>query len=228
MLSSLVDDQGRPAIPGLSDRVRALSSRERSDLEGLTFDEAVYRRQSRLLAGAHITGGPGTVYEKMWRLPSIAVNAIEASSRKQAANIINDVAWARVGIRIVPDMDPDETLELLTKHLERQAPWGVQVSVKPESPSRWWRTDRSGPVFEAALAALEKGYGRKPAVTGAGGSIPFVQTITETLGGVPALLFGVGDPFAANHSENESLVIADWESACRSLVHLFAELGERG
>jgi len=62
-------------------------------------------------------------------------------------------------------------------------------------------------------------------IIGAGGSIPFVQTITETLGGVPALLVGVGDPYAAAHSENESLVIADWESACRSMIHLFAELG---
>lgn len=227
MLATLVDDQGRPAIPGLMDRVRALSPRDRAHLDTLPFDEATYRRQARLLAGADIIGGPGTVYEKMWLRPSIAVNAIEASSRKQAANIINDVAWARVGIRIVPDMDPLETLELLKNHLLKQAPWGVQVEVKQESPSRWWKTDTDGPVFDAARAALEKGYGRKPAITGAGGSIPFVQTITDALGGVPALLFGVGDPYAGNHSENESLVIADWESACRSIIHLFAELGGR-
>jgi len=227
MLATLVDDQGRPAIPGLQDKVRALSPRDKASLDNLPFDEAVYRKQSRILEGADIIGGPGTVYEKMWYRPSITVNAIEASSRKQAANIINDAAWARVGIRIVPDMDPVETLGLLKNHLVQQAPWGVQVTVSPESPSRWWRTDTDGPVFEAALKALELGYGRKPVITGAGGSIPFVQTITEALGGVPALLFGVGDPYAANHSENESLVIADWESACRSLIHLFAELGER-
>jgi len=227
MLATLVDDQGRPAIPGLLDKVRTLSPRDRAGLDRLPFKESVYRNQSRLLDNASIIGGPGSVYEKMWHRPSIAVNAIEASSRKQAANIINDVAWARVGIRIVPDMDPAETLKLLTDHLVKLAPWGVQVTVNPESPSRWWRTDTDGPVFEAALQALEKGYGRKPVVTGAGGSIPFVQTITDTLGGVPALLFGVGDPYAGNHSENESLVIADWESACKSLIHLFAELGDR-
>jgi acetylornithine deacetylase/succinyl-diaminopimelate desuccinylase-like protein len=227
MLATLVDDQGRPAVPGILDSVRPLTPREKASVDSLPFHEAVYRKQSRILDGVHIIGGPGTVYEKMWHRPSIAVNAIEASSRKQAANIINDVAWARVGIRIVPDMDPCATLKLLEGHLLQQAPWGVQVTVSPESPSRWWRTDTGGPVFEAALAALEKGFGRKPVITGAGGSIPFVQTITETLGGVPALLFGVGDPYAANHSENESLVITDWESACRSLIHLFAELGER-
>ena len=226
MLATLVDAQGIPAIPGMLDKVKPISSRDKKDLDDLPFSEPVYRKQSKLLDSVSITGGPGTVYEKMWYRPSIAVNAIEASSRKQAANIINDVAWARIGIRIVPDMDPQRTLELLKGHLMKEAPWGTQVTVTPESPSRWWRTDTDGPVFEAALKALEKGYGRKPAIIGAGGSIPFVRTITETLGSVPALLFGVGDPYSAAHSENESLVIADWESACRSMIHLFAELGD--
>ena len=224
MLASLVDEQGRPAIPGLLDKVRKLTSEEKAALDGLPFDEALYRKQANILKGGAIIGGEGTVYEKMWHRPSIAVNAIEASSRKQAANIINDVAWARVGIRIVPDMDPEETLAMLKDHLRKQAPWGVQVKLEAESPSRWWRTDTRGPLFAAALAALENGYGKKPAIIGAGGSIPFVQTMSDALGGAPALLFGVGDPYTAAHSENESLLISDWEKGCRSLIHLFTGL----
>jgi len=227
MIATLADEQGRPAIPGLLDAVRPLSPAEQKALDGLPFQESVYRDQSNLLHGVRVIGGPGSVYEKMWHRPSIAVNAIEASSRKQAANIINDVAWARIGIRTVPDMDPQETLRQLREHLLRSAPWGVQVTIEPETPSRWWRTDTSGPEFQAALRALELGYGRKPVVTGAGGSIPFVQTITEALNGAPALLFGVGDPYTAAHSENESLLITDWEKGCRSLIHLFAELSKQ-
>jgi len=227
MLAGLVDDKGQPSIPGLMDKVRILSPGEKADLNALPFKESLYRKQSKILDNVRIIGGEGSVYEKMWYRPSIAVNAIEASSRRQAANIINDSAWARVGIRIVPDMDPLETLDLLKKHLMRHAPpWGVEVRIEQESPSRWWRTDTRGPVFEAARTALEKGYGRKPVIVGAGGSIPFVQTITEALGGIPALLFGVGDPYTAAHSENESLLISDWESGCRSLIHLFAELSD--
>ena len=225
MLATLVDDHGRPAIPGLMDKVRTLSPSDKIGLANLPFHEDLYRRQTRLLNGAQITGGEGSVYEKMWHRPSIAVNVIEASSRKQASNIVNDMVYARVGIRIVPDMDPLETLELLKKHLLKHAPWGVQVTIEPETPSRWWRTETSGKVFEAALTALERGYRKKPAVVGAGGSIPFVQTITDALGGAPALLFGVGDPYTAAHSENESLLISDWEKGCQSLIHLFALLG---
>ena len=226
MLAGLVDDQGKPSIPGLLDKVRRLSPTERASLNALPFKETLYRKQSKILPGVQIIGGEGSVYEKMWHQPSIAVNAIEASSRRQAANIINDSAWARVGIRIVPDMDPAETLDLLKAHLTRHAPWGVEVMIEQESPSRWWSTDTNGPVFEIAFAALAKGYGKKPAVVGAGGSIPFVQTITEALGGIPALLFGIGDPYTAAHSENESLLISDWEKGCRSLIHLFAALSD--
>ncbi len=226
MLASLVDDQGKPAVAGMLDKVRAMSPQEQADLNKLPYTEATYRKQSKLLEGVRITGGAGPVYEKMWHQPSIAVNAIEASSRKQAANIINDAAWARVGVRTVPDMDAEETLKLLREHLLKQAPWGVQVTINPESPSRWWSTDTTGPVFGAARKALEKGYGKKPAIVGAGGSIPFVQTITDALGGAPALLFGVGDPYSAAHSENESLLISDWEKGCLSLILLLSELAE--
>jgi acetylornithine deacetylase/succinyl-diaminopimelate desuccinylase-like protein len=227
MLASLVDEKGRPAIKGLVDKVRPLSPEERTALERLPYKESLYRKQAKLLDGVKTTNGGSSVYEKMWYQPSIAVNAIEASSRRQAANIINDRAWARIGIRIVPDMDPLETLKLLTDHLMKSAPWGVQVKIEPESPSNWWRTETRGPAFEAAAAAIEKGYGRKPAIVGAGGSIPFVRTITESLGKVPALLFGVGDPYSAAHSENESLPIDDWESACQGIIHLFSELAEK-
>jgi len=226
MIASLIDDAGSPAVPGLSDTVRSLSSADKANLDTLPFNEASYRKYSKLLEGTKIIGGDGSVYEKMWYRPSIAVNAIEASSRKQAANIINDVAWARIGVRIVPDMDPGITLSLLTSHLKKHAPWGVEVHIQPETPSQWWKTDTKGPVFEAALRSLEKGYGRKPIVAGAGGSIPFVQTITEALGGAPALLFGVGDPFTAAHSENESLLISDWEKGCCSIINLLARFSE--
>lgn len=225
MLASLVDQDGRLAIPGLLEKARRPSPKEKALIEDLPYQEGVFRKQAGLLDSVSIIGGDGSVYEKMWRRPSVAINAIEASSRRQAANIINDSAWARLGIRIVPEMDPIETLELLKAHLVKNAPWGVHVEITPESPSHWWTADPDSPAIEAAIHALEQGYGRRPAIVGAGGSVPFVRTITDMMGGIPAILLGVGDPYSSAHSENESLLLSDWEKACRSLIHLFAELG---
>lgn len=224
MLAGLVDKQGRPAIKGLMKRVRRPRRKELAVIEALPFDEGLFREQSGIIEQAALTGGTAPAYAKMWYLPSIAVNAIEVSSRSQAANIISDTAWARLGVRIVADMDPDETLELLSAHLRKHAPWGVEVVIEPEPSATWWRTDENTPAFRSAMRALEKGYGRKAVKVGSGGSIPLVALLTEALGGIPALLIGVEDPSSNPHSENESLHVGDWKKVCRSLIHLFDEL----
>jgi len=59
----------------------------------------------------------------MWHRPSIAVNAIQASSRKQASNIINDSAWARSASGSSRTWTPGDA-DLLQDHLKKQAPWG--------------------------------------------------------------------------------------------------------
>ncbi len=59
MIATLVDDEGRPAVPGLLDRVRKLAPSERAALDALPFDEALYRKQSTLLAGGGVIGGTG-------------------------------------------------------------------------------------------------------------------------------------------------------------------------
>ncbi len=224
MIASLVDDNGEIAIPGIQEQVRPLTPEEQAAFRGLPYDHKQFRDQAGLVPSATVTGGKGTVWEKMWRKPSLAVNAIQASSRRDARNIICDSAWAKVGIRIVPDMSPDETARLLTAALKRAVPWGLEVTVTGEGGGNWWYTDPSHPMFQAAFRALEAGYGRKAEIIGAGGSIPFVEPFARELGGVPALLIGVEDPYTNAHGENESLHLGDWASSIKSAIHLYSEI----
>jgi acetylornithine deacetylase/succinyl-diaminopimelate desuccinylase-like protein len=222
ILATLTNEDGTIALPGLYDKVRRLSPAESRAIAALS-DEAQFRQQTGLVAGAQLLGGRPP-WEMIWWQPSLSINAIQASSRKDARNIINESAWARVGIRIVPDLVAEEVQAQLVAHLREAAPWGLEVVVRPESAAGWWCTDPAHPAFQAAFRALEKGYGRAAVTIGCGGSIPFVEPFSRELGGVPALLIGVEDPYTNAHSENESLHLDDWRKSVRSAIHLYEEL----
>lgn len=228
MLATVTDTEGRLVVPGIWDQVRPLSDKDEKAMGELPFELLEFRTQAGLLPQTRfLPARDGTVkpLAQMWREPSFSINAIQASTRTGAANIINDSAWAKIGVRIVPDMDPQKTLQLLTDHLKRVAPWGVEVHFHIDALNRAWGTVPTGKAFDAALRALEKGYGRKPVLMGCGGTIPFVEPLSDALGGAPALLIGVEDPYTNAHSENESMDLADFEKAIRAMIHFYAEMG---
>jgi acetylornithine deacetylase/succinyl-diaminopimelate desuccinylase-like protein len=223
MLASLVNDDGSVNLPGIRDKVRPLTDAEKKDIAALPTDEAKFREQAGLLPGVQLLGGAHP-WQVNWRQPSVAVNAFAASNREHARNIINESAWARVGIRIVPDLDAEWVLQKLTEQLKKAAPWGVQVEIHSHAANGWWYTDPAHPAFQAAFRALKKGYGTEGITMGCGGSIPFVEPFARELGGVPALLIGVEDPYTNAHSENESMHIGDFGKAIKSAIYLYEEL----
>jgi acetylornithine deacetylase/succinyl-diaminopimelate desuccinylase-like protein len=226
MLATLVDENGQIAVKGLLEQVGPLSPEQRQNLEKLGEDEKEFRKQSGLLDHVPLLKGPGSIKEKIWFRPSITVNALEASSRKQAANIIVDGAWAKVSVRLVPDMNPKKVFELVKAHLEANCPFGLKVEVEADGLGSWWKTETKHPAFATILKAMKEEWNAEPVLMGCGGSIPFVQPFSNALGGAPALLIGVEDPYTAAHSENESLHLGVFEKSIRSCIRFFGMASE--
>lgn len=226
ILASLTDARGNINIPGMMDDVRPLTS-----LEKKSFSEIKMGRLVREAAGL-LEQVPFPVQEQdmahhLWRKPSLSINAIESGSKKLVSNVIQDGAWARVSIRIVPDMKPEKVVAQLTEHLKKSCPMGLKLTVTPEATGNWWAIkDLNDPVYQIAARSLEKGYGHTTQFIGCGASIPFVQPLSDELGGIPAILVGVEDPYTNAHSENESLNLSDFRKTLLGQIHMLADLAK--
>ncbi len=224
MIASVVDAKGRMAIAGIYRDVKKPAKASEASLNALKLTEKTFREQSGLFKSTRLMVNRKDILRSNWYAPSFSVNAIQASSKKDCANIINDMAWAHMGIRVVCGMDPKKTLARLKKHLQLRAPWGVKVEFSNETASPSWTTNTKALAFTAARSALKKGYGKTAVDMGCGGSIPFVGPFAKALKGAPALLIGVEDPLSNPHSENESLHLGMFQKAIASAVHLYAEI----
>ena len=229
VLSRLCWEDGPVPIHGFYDSVKPLTDSERTVIESLPVDSDALRKSLGVPDHVKFALQKGkSIYEQTWRHPAVTVIAIEASNIKGASNQVLPTASALVSCRIVPDQDPKHVEELLRKALSADAPWGVEVKVTAHGSSvDWWMTDPKGPAFEAAIAALEKGFKAKPVGIGCGGTIGFVRPLVELLGGAPALLLGIEDPDSNAHAPNESLHEGDWIKLIKSMAHLFGEIASR-
>lgn len=225
MLADLVDSEGRIAIEAIRNQCPPLSPEEEKEFKQIPQTDDEFRKQSGMVPSAKLLKQGPSPIAQTWRFPSLTVTAIQASSRAQAPNIINDTAWAKVTIRIARGMNPASVVKHLEEYLRARVPWGLELHLETETATPSWETETQGPVFEAALRALEKGYGHSVIKMGSGGTIPFVGPFAAALKGAPALLIGVEDPYTNAHGENESLLVSDLYKACLSQAYLFEEIG---
>ncbi len=227
ILGRLYWNDGPVDIPGLYDQVRPLTEGEKQAFRKLPWDDAKFRTEIGVVPSARYATEAGlSVYEQTWRRPAVTVIAQEASTIKGASNQVLPKAEAIVSCRIVPDQDPEQVARVLQDFLQKDAPWGAQVTVRAGGDVKWWMTDPNGPAFECALAALRTGFGRDPVAIGCGGTIGFVGPLAELFGGAPALLLGIEDPASNAHAPNESLHEGDFQKLMNSIVRLFDNLGK--
>ena len=203
LLATLHDDAGCVAVPGL-----AFGTSDAPDL-----DEAVYRTDAGLVDGAELLGR-GTLPERLWHGPAVAVIGIDAPATTEASNVLLPVARAKVSLRIGPADDADAAMKALAQHLQEHAPWGAQVTVTPGAAGQPFALSTDGGVYDLARAAFAEAYGNPAVEAGVGGSIPFIAEFARTYPGATVMVTGVGDPASRWHGIDESLHLGMWERAC--------------
>lgn len=202
MISSLHDDDGNVAVPGL----------HRFTWEGSPVTEEDFRAESRVFPEVELIGS-GTLADRTLSQASINVLAFEAPRMNEVANQIVPTARAAIGVRLAPGEDGPAATAAIIDHLRAAAPWGVRVTLDADAePSDGYLVDPTTDAYAAVRQALADAFGRDDvAEAGSGGSIPLVPMLADTFPGIAIMITGAGDDVSNEHSVDESVDLADLE-----------------
>lgn len=223
LLSSLSDSEGQIAIPGICDGLTAPSAAELESWSKLAMNESLFKAQTGMLESARCIAPQYGLLEKLWRRPSLSINTFVSGSRENAGNVIQSKAWARVGLRLAPGMDPQRTQQLLERHLRQNCPWGLELHLRFDAAVAAWSTTPDHPMTRLLMDSLSEGYQCEAVFAGCGATIPLAGPMSKALGDVPVLLIGIEDPESKAHSENESLLMSEFQKAIHSQIRFFAK-----
>jgi acetylornithine deacetylase/succinyl-diaminopimelate desuccinylase-like protein len=202
LIASLHEPNGRVAVTGFYDGVRALTAAERAAIAALPFEEAGYLAQ----VGAPATfGEPGyTTLERQWTRPTLEVNGMWGGyTGPGQKTVIPAEAHAKITCRLVPDQDPAEIIELVTRHLQSHVPPGTRLSITPDDHgARAAHIETEHFALAAADAALHATYGVHPLTVRMGGTVPISELFQRHMG-LDTVFFSFSTADEDYHAPNE-------------------------
>lgn len=222
IIAQLHDKNGRITIPGFYDDVRPLSKKERESFKKLPWSDKKYAKE---LGVKELYGEKGyTTLERVWARPTLECNGIWGGFIGEGAKtVLPSKASAKISMRIVPDQTSAKIAKLFKNHIKKIAPKTVSVTVRDLHGGEPAITPIDSPGVQAAVAALEKGFGKKPLYQREGGSIPIVVQFKQMLG-LDTVLLGFGLPDENAHAPNEFLNLDNFFGGIRTSLHFFNEL----
>ncbi|WP_375424765.1 dipeptidase [uncultured Friedmanniella sp.] len=203
LLATLHDEHGDVAVAGLST----------SPPPELEYPEDRLRAESGLLDGVQQIG-TGTVVERLWCKPAVAVIALDATPVARASNTLVPVARAKLSLRVAPGDDARAATAKLAAHLHEHVPYGAHLTVTPGDSGEPSTISFAGPYAEVARTAFADAWGVPPVFVGQGGSIPMVADFGAAFPEATVLVTAVGDPDTRAHGTDESLHLGDFQAAC--------------
>lgn len=223
-ISKLHDRNFRVAVPGFYDDVATLSKQERKSLNSLPWKEKDFYKT---VGAPALCGEKGyTIVERVWTRPTLELNGIWGGYMGEGAKtVIPSKACAKFSTRLVPDQEPVKIAKLVEKHFRKLLPQSVKCKFEVLSLGKPWLAPYTDAIFQKAIDALEKGFGKKAVFIREGGSIPFVTQMHDTFK-IPCVLLGFGVPDENAHAPDEHISLENYFGGIKSVAFFYQSLAE--
>jgi acetylornithine deacetylase/succinyl-diaminopimelate desuccinylase-like protein len=219
IMASLHDEDGRIAIPGIYDDVKPLDEEEREEFAKV--DEPDEKLMKELGVDA-LWGEKGyTSNERNWGRPALDINGVWGGYMGEGGKtVISHDGGFKVSMRLVPDQNVERVKKLLGDHVKKVCPPGVKAEVKFLHGGEPVMVDRHHPLIACAQDAIEKAFGKRPALVREGASVPITAAFHEVLG-VPSIMMGFGLLDDDIHSPNERFLLDHFYRGIEACAHFY-------
>ncbi len=221
-IAKLHDENFHVTVPGFYSDVAELSKAERKALNSLPWKEKEFRKT---VGAPELCGEKGyTIIERLWARPTLELNGIGGGYTGEGAKtVIPSKAFAKLSTRLVPNQDPKKIARQVERHIRKLLPKTVKCKFEVLSTGKPWVAPYTAPIFQKALHALEKGFGKRAVFIREGGSIPFVTQMYDTFK-VPCVLMGFGLPDENAHAPDEHLSLENYFGGIRAVAIFYEQL----
>jgi acetylornithine deacetylase/succinyl-diaminopimelate desuccinylase-like protein len=212
-------------IPGFYEHALPPSALDLELIEALPDTEAWLREEFGVKE--FVGGLKGKALDRAVFNPTLNIDGLTAGYQGEGTKtVIPSRASAKIDIRLVPDMDPEDIFARLRHHLDQSG--FADVSTRQLGAMWPYKAAGDDPLVQltarTAEAIYRKSYQIDPL---AGGSSP-VYAFARPLGGIPVIWAGVGYADSRAHSPDENLRLADFLNGARHIAYIlegFADLG---
>ncbi|MCO4292252.1 M20/M25/M40 family metallo-hydrolase [Solitalea sp. MAHUQ-68] len=205
IISSFYTKEGNVAVKGFYDKVVPTTLEEKEMIKKVPYNKS----DDMKLLGTLAESGDTTFspLERVWYRPTLEIIGMQSgyTAAEGHSNIIPGNAMARITCRLVNNQSPDEIIDLIVKHINKNCPLGATVSYKlTKGGANPLKFPADTKAYNYVADALFKIYGKQPLQLGAGFSTGSLIDIKETLGIYPYSL-GFELPDEKWHASNEYL-----------------------
>jgi acetylornithine deacetylase/succinyl-diaminopimelate desuccinylase-like protein len=156
-----------------------------------------------------------------WRATLAVTGADGLPPLQNAGNVLLPEVGLKLSLRLPPTTDPAVAAKAVKAVLERDPPYGAQVTFTAGAGSPGWNAPTFAPWLEESISsASRKVFGKEAVSVGSGGTIPFMGMLGEQFPQTQFFITGVLGPQSNAHGPNEFLHIdyAQKLTACVALV----------